>query len=454
MGCSSPQSNFYVDSQSGSDTNRGTLNSPFKTIEKVNSLALKAGNSVYFAGGQQFDGTIQLSGLAGTKLQPIVIRSYGKGRAIINGGNANAILADSCSWLQIKNLVVKGNGRLEGNTASGLEMRQGQDCMIDSLEASGFLWSGVKALGGKNLQITHVYAHDNGFSGINVESDGKDSGGLEGSGQKSFHNLYIANCVAENNPGCPAVLNNHSGNGILIGGVTNATIEYCEAMSNGWDMPRDGNGPVGIWAYQSDSIILQYCYSHDNHTSEKGKDGGGFDFDGGMTNSVMQHNFSANNEGAGYGLFQYAGASEWKNNIVRNNISYNDGRKNGQAGFLLWIAPGSPQILSDCQVYENTVVNCYGHAVSFEPGDYPGFTFRNNLFLLTGHSLSYVNGHYTGAEFANNRAWSINRKVPIAFPEDSGAILTDPKMRLPETETDLPKNIQEVKEMTFFKGLE
>ena len=62
--------------------------------------------------------------------------------------------------------------------------------------------------------------------------------------------------------------------------------------------------PVGIWAYQSDSITIQYCYSHDNHTSEKGKDGGGFDFDGGTTNSVMQNNFSANNEGAGYGLFQ------------------------------------------------------------------------------------------------------------------------------------------------------
>ena len=142
----------------------------------------------------------------------------------------------------------------------------------------------MKAVGGKNLRVTNVYAHDNGFSGINVESDGQDSGGLEGSGAKSFRNLYIANCVADNNPGCPEVKNNHSGNGILIGGVTNGTIEFCEAMNNGWDMPREGNGPVGIWAYQSDSITIQYCYSHDNKTSEIGKDGGGFDFDGGITN--------------------------------------------------------------------------------------------------------------------------------------------------------------------------
>jgi len=449
-GCSSPQSNYYVDSQSGNDTNAGTKNKPFKSIEKINSLQLKAGNSVFFAGKQTFAGTLKLFALAGTKELPIIIGSFGNGHAIINGGNANSIHADSCTWLKIKNLVVTGNGRLKGNTGSGVEFRKVQNCSIDSIEASGFLWSGVKVVGGRNLRITNVYAHDNGFSGINVESDGQDAGGLEGSGQKTFRNLYIANCLAENNPGCPAVLNNHSGNGILIGGVTNGTIEYCEAKSNGWDMPREGNGPVGIWAYQCDSVTIQYCYSHDNHTSEKGVDGGGFDFDGGMTNSVMQNNFSANNEGAGYGLFQYGGASEWKNNIVRNNISYNDGRKNSQAGFLLWIENGLTKSISECQIYENTVVNCYGYAVNIYEGNYPGFNFRNNIFLLTAHSLSYVTGKYTGAEFDKNQVWTINRNDQLAFPEDKEVTFADPKIKIPEDETDLPKNVNEVKEMIYF----
>lgn len=454
IGCSSPQLNYFVDSQTGDDTNPGTNKKPLKTIEKVNSLKLQAGNSVFFAGGQTFAGTLKLSGLTGSKEKPIVIGSFGNGRAIINGRNGNSIHADSCSWLQVKNLVAIGNGRLQGNSGNGVEFRSLQNCMIDSLEASGFLWSGVKAVGGKNLRITNVYAHDNGFSGINVESDGQDIGGVKGSEQKTFRNLYIANCVAENNPGCPAVLNSHSGNGILIGGVTNGTIEYCEAMSNGYEMPREGNGPVGIRTYQSDSITIQYCYSHDNHTSEKGKDGGGFDFDGGITNSAMQYNFSANNEGAGYGLFQYHGATAWKNNIIRSNISYNDGRKNGQSGFLMWIENGSPETMSDCQIYENTVVNCYGHAVSFEPDNYPGFTFRNNIFLLTGHSLSFVNGNYSGATFVNNKAWSTNRKVPLTFTEDNQAILTDPKIKIPENETDLPKSVKELKDMIFFRSQE
>lgn len=125
-------------------------------------------------------------------------------------------------------------------------------------------------------------------------------------------------------------------------------------MNNGWDMPREGNGPVGIWAYQCDSAIIQYCYSHDNKTSPKGKDGGGFDFDGEITNSVMQYNLSANNEGAGYGMFQYYGASDWKNNIVRYNISYNDGTKNGKCGIFIWCDPSAIP-MKQLHAYNNTL---------------------------------------------------------------------------------------------------
>jgi hypothetical protein len=134
-------------------------------------------------------------------------------------------------------------------------------------------------------------------------------------------------------------------------------------MNNGWDMPRGGNGPVGIWAYMCDSITIEHCFSHNNKTSANGKDGGGFDFDGGITNSLLQYNLSVNNEGRGIGLFQYGGASEWKNNVVRYNISVNDGRKNGQAGILLWCDP-SAMPMTDCHVYNNTIVTDQAYGVN------------------------------------------------------------------------------------------
>lgn len=442
-GCSAPISSYYVNSQNGDDRNPGTIEKPFQTVERVNQLKLQAGNSIFFAGGQTFKGNLYFKGISGTKESPVQVSSYGHGRAIIDAENGTGIKADSCLWFQVKNLKVVGTDRLKGNQGSSIELRKTQNCLVDSIEASGFLWSGIKAVGGKNLRITHVYAHDNGFSGINVESDGQDAGGLEGSWGKTFKNMYIAHCVAENNPGCPVVKNNHSGNGILIGGVTKGVIEYCEAMNNGWDMPREGNGPVGIWAYQSDSITIQYCYAHDNKTSAKGKDGGGFDLDGGITNSVVQYNYSANNEGAGYGLFQYYGATAWKNNIVRNNFSYNDGRKNGQAGFLMWISNGSPEPISDCQIYENTVVNCYGHAISFEPGDYPRFEFRNNTFVLADQPVSFVNGNYTGATFTGNKISVSNSKIKLIFPEDKKAEQADSKIALPLSTEDFDHEIRQ-----------
>ena len=119
VSCSAPISSYYVNTKSGDDANPWTLNKPFKSIERVNLLQLQAGNSLFFAGGQSFTGTLRLKGLTGKKEQPIVIGSYGNGRANINGENKNAIQADNCSWLEIKNLVVSGYSRLR-NTGSGI----------------------------------------------------------------------------------------------------------------------------------------------------------------------------------------------------------------------------------------------------------------------------------------------------------------------------------------------
>ena len=44
--------------------------------------------------------------------------------------------------------------------------------------------------------------------------------------------------------------------------------------------------------------------------------------------SVMQYNYSHDNDGAGYLLGQFTGGRPWGRNIVRNNISQNDARNN------------------------------------------------------------------------------------------------------------------------------
>jgi len=440
---------YYIDPANGSDDNSGTrISSAWKTLEKAALQNYQAGDQVLLKGGQEFSGSLVFDSIKGSSEKPFVISSFGDGKATILSGDSAAITFKNSRFIVFKNLSCKGSGRLNGNKTNGFDFISNTNLTIDSVEASGYLFSGIRINGGSDIRITHAYAHDNGFCGIHVTSDRR---GKDDSKDKSIHNVYIGYSVAENNPGCPVITDNHSGNGILIGGVTNGLIEYCEAMKNGWDMPRKGNGPVGIWAYQSDSVTIQHCYAHHNATSPEGHDGGGFDFDGGMTNSVMQYNLSVFNEGPGYGIFQYADAKEWHNNVVRYNISYHDGIKNGQCGILMWCDPVAIP-MKDFHAYNNTIVNKFGYGVNFLPGHYENFVFENNLFLLTEKSMEFTGGEFTGASFSNNLYWNtyhaLNEILQPKVRLDSTAFIVDPQLVLPESgdlEKLSPENINTIK---------
>ena len=434
------QVNYYLDAEKGNDRNRGTSpEKPWKTLDRLSQTEIHGGDVIYLRSGQALKGSIDLKNIIGTDQNPLVITSYGRGRAKIDAGDTTGIFIEHGENIVIKNLVIAGSGRLHGNTGNGVEFRMVSKGTIDSIEVSGFLWSGIRVSGGQDIWIVHAWAHDNGYSGIDVES-GQQHVIKNASEFETMHNLYIGYSVAENNPGCPLVKDNHSGNGILISGVVKGVIEYCEAMNNGWDMPRGGNGPVGIWAYMCDSVVIQQCYSHHNKTSPAGKDGGGFDFDGGVTHSTMQYNHSAWNEGGGYGLFQYAAAASWGDNIIQFNTSLNDGSKNSKAGIHVWSDP-SALPMKGCVVLNNIIVSNQGYGVRFEPGDYKDFKFHNNIFVLTTSSDHFIDGEFTMGDtattFDNNQYWSFyrsTRKMPQ--PEvmyDPDPIFSEPALDIKMT---------------------
>jgi pectate lyase len=428
------KTSYYIDNETGNDMNSGTSpGNAWKSLQRISKQKFKAGDQIYLSGSSHFQESLKLTNLEGTIESPIIISSYGTGKAKVESGDSLAILAQNCKYLKINNIQVSGSGRLKGNTTNGIELINCTFSEMDSVTANGFLYSGIRITGGSDIRITHSKAFDNGYCGINVESGAKEYGS-DGSAYKTMKRLYIGYCVAENNPGCPAINNNHSGNGILIAGVTNGLIEFCEAMNNGWDMPREGNGPVGIWAYMCDSITIQHCYAHHNKTSAKGKDGGGFDFDGGIRYSVMQYNLSAFNEGAGYGIFQYSGAGEWKDNIARYNISYNDGSKNGQCGILVWCDPSAVP-MTNFHAYNNTIVNCYKYGINFEPGTYKEFIFENNIIQVTSETERFIGGIFTFASFDRNCYWTdfrnSNEKPQPKETLDKDALYQNPKLNLP-----------------------
>jgi len=399
--------NYYISPQ-GNDTNTG--NSPdqaWKTIQRVNQVNFEPSDHILFEGGNAFKGTLQFNlSDTGTVDKNIYLGSYGNGKATINATTGTGLNANKSKYLTIKNLDFIGSGRKTGNTGNGISLTSCSDVIIDSVEISGFQHSGLITLNdGKNYYFTNIYAHDNGFAGISISGYTKTS-------QSS---IYIGNCRADNNPGDPTILTNHSGNGIIAFNASNIIIEYCEASNNGWDMPRKGNGPGGIWVAEVDSAIIQYCIAHDNKTSAGGGDGLGFDLDGGTTNSIIQYCLSYNNQGAGYGVFQYPGATKWENNTIRYCISENDGNISGIGSVCFWNGTMNINQFRNFEFYNNVVYNSEGPALNFVDHFNGYFNLRNNIFVSKDESV------YNGIlheNFQGNCWYSLNNEFVIGTKLD------------------------------------
>lgn len=69
---------YYLDSNNGLDSNRGTKQSPWKTLDKINNYELAPGDTVYFARGSRLQGGFVISS-SGKPGQPITFTTYGKG---------------------------------------------------------------------------------------------------------------------------------------------------------------------------------------------------------------------------------------------------------------------------------------------------------------------------------------------------------------------------------------
>jgi hypothetical protein len=160
----------------------------------------------------------------------------------------------------------------------------------------------------------------------------------------------------------------------------------------------------------SDHVTIQYCISYRNKTSKGGKDGGGYDLDGGVTNSLIQYCLSYENEGAGYGLFQYPGASDWANNVIRYCVSINDAYTTEGAGsFFIWNGSDESRQLTNCFIYNNVAYSTSAPIISFEnASEHENFVFSNNIFIGSGQMMS---GKNKGSKFHGNVWWSADSKI-------------------------------------------
>lgn len=407
-GCAGKRHAFYVDVQ-GSDAADGSRTHPWKTLGGVR---LKDGDSVFLHGGQVFDGTLRIDSVA-----QVYLGSFGDGKATIRSGDSSALVLYRVKGVTVRGLHLVGAGRKEGNVKEGLMLNECAHVLLDDIDITGFEKAGLMIYSCVGVEARRIFAHENGAAGIEVEGQDK----------KSSRDLRLVECRADDNPGDPSNLTNHSGNGIVAGHCTGLVIDSCSATNNGWDMPRIGNGPVGIWCYEADSVIIQHCVSYRNKTSPGAADGGGFDLDGGVTNSAIQYCLSFGNQGAGYCIFQYWGASPWHHNVIRYNISYDDGLvSDARGGVYVWNSSGDPRQLYDCEVSHNIIYNTKQAALSYsEKSAHLDLVFLDNVFV--GRD-SLIRGDRGVDVFRGNDWWVLHGsdKARAEAAEGGKALYCDP----------------------------
>jgi parallel beta helix pectate lyase-like protein len=359
------RASYYVDASRGRNSNAGTSpEQPWKTLSPLARRPLRGGDAVLLRGGQRFRGSIRLAtgNLSATSPTSMLqIGSYGGGRAtLIARARHDAISATDVAGIRVSGVDLVGTRpscRVDAKTgyrygaagigveavSPGLELAQGID--IDHVDVSGFcngIAVGSQGKGSRisHLRVTAVKAHDNANAGIwTLDLPIR---------QHSIRDVRVSSSSAYRNGGL---------GGIVLFGVDGGTVESSVAFANA----RAAEGGVGIWTFDSNRILFTHNESYRNGGPTVHYDGDGFDFDRGVSNSVMVHNYSHDNGGAGF-LVCSCNSSDYPyyrmhNNVIRSNISRNDGTS-GQPSLIV----GGGELMTGVAIASNRVESTAGHA--------------------------------------------------------------------------------------------
>ena len=333
----------YFVRAAGDDAAAGTSRATaWRSLARVNEVDLEPGDRILLEGRATFDGRLVIGPEdAGTRRRPVTVRSFGGGRATIDGGTGGGILVHNAGGVSLSGLIVVGAGRDAGNRGDGISFYSDvavpgtrfDYARVKNVEVSGFGGVGL-VLGGyatdalgrpvktgfSDVRFVRVDAHDNADAGIlTYGSFASNAVGW------AHANVKVVHCASHANPGIPGKGGN-SGNGIVLVDVDGGLIVRSRAWDNGWrnDFP---SGPIGIWTWDSNRVVIERNEAWGNRSGTR--DGGGFDLDGGATNCVLRRNTSHDNVGSGFLVYQFAGARPMRDNQVLDNVSVNDGRTNG-----------------------------------------------------------------------------------------------------------------------------
>lgn len=436
---------FYIDSIEGNDTNSGeSETNAWKTLEQLRKNTLIAGDRVLLKRGSRFVGEDAALTFKGSGLEdaPILISSYGEGELPLleaQGKIESVIKLYNQEYITIENLEITN---LDPNFSTSFE--------LNSNNNRSKILRGVHVIAEDygvvhDIVLRNMYLHDingnlnskwNGgiffdvygttvptkYDGILIENNYLER--VDRSGIKLVGSTW-ANQNLKNNKNIPlnwypstnvVVRGNRiekaGGDSITVRDTDGALIEYNISADARY---QDTGYNAGIWPFQASNTVIQYNESFRTHGVQ---DGQGLDLDHVSNNSVMQYNYSHDNEG---GFMLIMNWYEQTSPTVRYNISQNDKDK------IFELARGGAQ---GTAIYNNTIFSdskLTGRAGVIDMPSTSGGTgvkdifLFNNIFYFTDGEKMFVEASDAG-KYKDSIHFYNNAYVGVEVPDDPKAI--------------------------------
>ncbi|MFF4800960.1 right-handed parallel beta-helix repeat-containing protein [Streptomyces sp. NPDC001351] len=393
---------FYVSPQGDDSADGRTPQTAWRTLRRADALRFEPADRLRLQGGARFAGTLSIGqGDAGDARKPVVIESYGNGRATIAAAGTRGIEVHNTSGVTIRNLIVVGDGasyRDEDGIAFVSDLpghRKLPYIRVSGVEVTGFqngirLHGGPKASGFRDVEIYDCALHTNQDAGLVTDGPAFDPDAPA----YAHEDVTVSKVSAYQNVGDPAASGRNTGSGIVLGSVSHGTVQQSVARDNGaYSSATAMEGPEGIWTYDSTRMTFQRNISYGNHSGSQ-VDGGGFGLDNNVSHSLMQYNLAHGNDGAGFLAYSAVWNSVHTDNTIRYNVSHNNGRKIQDYGGI--VAEGSR--VTHLSIYQNTVLNTANGSVRapalrLQP-NLGSVTVRNNVFVTDGAPVVAAQGNF------------------------------------------------------------
>ncbi|MDP9140712.1 MAG: right-handed parallel beta-helix repeat-containing protein [Pseudomonadota bacterium] len=451
---------YYVDATGGSDSNAGTSQAAaWKTLAKVNAATFSAGDKILLRAGQQWVEQLKPRG-SGVSGNPITIGAYGDGpRPIVDGrnvagggaGGAAVLLHNVSHWTVTGLEVVNDNGTNNVGTTSAR-----------GLNRSGIMVYNTSGTGKFGIVIRDNYVHSvNGCfecSGANAQTNGgiavvADTMNGLSNGSSGYDGVQILDNVVERVGRTGIVFNDNStgflfylvaqnalsknvtiagnrlkdieGDGIILAGSVNNLIEHNRIDTAGLvTVPGSTQpGTVGMFIAKTTNSTMQY--NEVSGVRFHVVDGQAYDVDLMTSNSVVQYNYSHDNEGGM--ILLMGGLFSGTNATVRYNLSVNDAFVTNGVFTL------SSGLMSGAKIYNNTVFIAPGltSRPTFQSGwdgdNHNAWTFRNNVIVNHGTG-TWEQPIGSGTTISHNLIWGNHT---AGEPADAYKIIADPQMIAP-----------------------